>query len=75
MVDRDIHARSASSSTSSIWDRSFLLAVVALFSAGTLLTLDHLFSPRRHPIEPGLGDDVPDDADADADADADGGDD
>jgi hypothetical protein len=56
--------------SSSIWDRSFLLGILALFSAGTLLTLDHLLSPRSAP-EAGLGDDDAADPGADADADAD----
>jgi hypothetical protein len=53
--------------TSSIWDRSFLLGIVALFSAGTLLTLEHLLSPRRLDDEPPSAADPGGDADADAD--------
>ena len=55
--------------SSSIWDRSFLLGILALFSAGTLLTLDHLLSPRRFALDAGLGDDADPGGDADADAD------
>jgi hypothetical protein len=65
-----------SRATSSIWDRTFLVGIFALFSVGTLWTLDHFFSLRRHNLEAGL-DDLDfaaadgDAGDADADADAD----
>jgi hypothetical protein len=62
-------------STSSAWDRAFLLSVFAIFSVGTLFGLGRLFPlTERNPNQPNPLTDLEQAPDADGDGDG-GGDD